>query len=100
VQDYKSQVILYAEDLEGQIPLQQISSATKKHFKGIMSPDTVANILHSTNEEYFNQNKVRETKKKTGIRTKLINSIKSLKDDDPRLEVLFQELSEPFQKVK
>ncbi len=97
MQEYHSQVLAYAKDLEGQIPTQQIASATKKHFKGIMSCDSVAEILHKKNNNYFDKSKIRKSTKKVSLKTRAINMIKSLNADDPKLESLIQELSEPFQ---
>ena len=93
MQKYKVQVIEFAKNLEGEVPLSQIASLTKHEFNEKCSPATVSNIL-SEKPEYFNQKMVRKIFRKPSLKSWLIKSIKSLKDDDPKIGALVSEFSE------
>jgi hypothetical protein len=99
VQKLKDQVLNFAKDLEGQIPLDQIASATKHEFGDKCSESTIANYL-ANKPEYFSKSKKRIVTKKQSLKSKLIQAIKSLKEDDPILEQLASEVTEPLHLVK
>ena len=90
MQKYKVQVIEFAKDLEGEVPLPRIASLTKHEFSNKISDQTVSNIL-SEKPEYFNQKMVRKIFRKPSLKSKLI---KAIKDDDPKIESLVSEFSE------
>lgn len=99
MQSYQDEVLSFASELEGQVKTSSIASLTKKHFSNKCSKDTVATILKD-HTEYFDQSKVRKPAKKISLKTRAINLIKYLNEDDPKLESVIQELSEPFRIVK
>ena len=100
MQKHKEEVLAYAKDLEDQIPLNKISSATKRHFTAQnLHPNTVSNYLED-HPKYFNKSKVRKIKRTVSLKSWIIKNIKSLNDDDPKLGQIAQEISEPFHMVK
>jgi hypothetical protein len=99
VHNYTDQVLQFAKELEGQIPLQQIASTTKHEFSQKCSPATVSNILKS-NPEYFNKNKARKTHKTQSLKSRLLSKIKNLPNDDPTLEAIVSEFAEPLHLVR